>query len=177
MEAIGRDRGINGTGWQARGVPELFKAELWQEISLDKVLEKALRRRGAPGEFNGEETSRSAWSTPLICQEDRDGTRDALPVKRRPVGNVASDRYARPHHGARALSAVQIRFRAQKPPAPPWAETTAMATGNAPTPDGRTKVISRCVLGFIHPRSGGITATTSSTTTGWTGARYKEPLT
>ena len=170
MEAIGVDRGINGTGWQARGVPELFKAELWQEISLDKVLEKAPRRRGAPGEFNGAETSRSAWSTPLICQEDRDGTRDALPVKRRPVGNVASDRYARPHHGAWALSAVQIRSRAQETPLPP-------RQGAAPTPDGRTRVISRCVLGFIQPRSGGITATSSSTTTGWAGATYEEPVT
>lgn len=160
MEAIGVDRGINGTGWQARGVPELFKAELWQEISLDKVL---------AGEKEAADLRQDCAGRPPVCatEEERPvaSTRCAKGKDR-----AEPDRYARPHHGARALSAVQIRSRAQETPLPP-------RQGDAPTPDGRTRVISRCVLRFIHPRSGGITATSSSTTTGWTGATYEEPVT
>lgn len=46
---------------------------------------------------------------------------------------------ARPHHANRALCAVQIRGRAQGNPSPP-------RRGDAPTPDGRTKVICRRVF-------------------------------
>ena len=154
MEEV--ERGVGGTGNKTRvGARGRILTDATLARGIGKVSKRLPPALLPEGSLGGKTTDGRGLTAP-VCERDGD---------------------ARPHHANRALSAVQIRSRAQKPPAPPWAETTAMATGDAPTPDGRTRVICRCVLGFIHPRSGGITATSSSTTVGWTGAKYEEPLT
>ena len=194
MEAVGVDRGVGGTGWQSRS-EGTFKTDAWQGLGLDSGLaaetrqkinvgsaenlaEKAPRRRGAPGVVHREETGRSARSTPSICQRDRDGTRDALPVKRCSKSHVASDRYARPHRGARALSAVQIRSRAQgiagRTAAPP-----AQRDGVKPAVTGLPQAnIQAAPRTRMELESGSpITATTSYCADHSTGARNVERVT
>ena len=202
MEAVGVDRGVGGTGWQSRS-EGTFKTDAWQGLGLDSGLaaetrqkinvgsaenlaEKAPRRRGAPGVVHREETGRSARSTPSICQRDRDGTRDALPVKRCSKSHVASDRYARPHRGARALSAVQIRSRAQgiagrtaAPPARREGGTPTDMAGKETPPVGLPQANIQAAPRTRMGRESGspITAITSYCADHSTGARNVEPVT
>ena len=123
MEAIGVDRGINGTGWQARGVPGILGTETWQGIGCDNPL--AGKAPPLAGESERRQVKEETW---LLLTE----TASPMPAQ---AGLVAG--------------------RAAAPPARRDGPITVCGT---PSPCTCRRVSPQA---NIHPRSGGITATTS----------------
>lgn len=144
MEAIGRsDKGLGGTGWQARskgilatdgwqpsGCDNPLAAENRQKInvrSAEKTAEKKPLDAGERrGKFNGEEGR-------CDPNDQRDG--DA------PVGRTTA--------GAMRDRCLLKAAAAHETPALPWAETTAVDAEDAANPSGRTGISGdpeRCVL-------------------------------